>query len=290
MFTVGRGAAGAASLDRAGNRFGARHEHGPAWCFEGLRRPSPFVDGIKMDPLKPASSRAGSIGAAHEILSARLPCPTNMNFFSSASGNGPTSSGRRPARRRATSSASGMPPRSTIDQEEAKLDKEVADSFPASDPPSSSVVTGATGEHPAAAEEAAASRPAERGTRSEARRVRRTLSVRRHRHAARDQLRHLLRQCRGHGALPLRRHRRPPSRSGSPSPNARTAIWHCHLPGIGRGQVYGWRVSGPWAPEAGHRFNPAKLLLDPYARSSWARSAGTTRCTPIPSAPATMRT
>ncbi|MDB5380014.1 MAG: glycogen debranching enzyme GlgX [Rubritepida sp.] len=43
-------------------------------------------------------------------------------------------------------------------------------------------------------------------------------------------------------------------------------VWHCHLPGIGRGQVYGWRVRGPWAPEAGHRFNPAKLLLDPYAR------------------------
>ncbi|WP_424811339.1 glycogen debranching protein GlgX [Roseococcus sp. YIM B11640] len=43
-------------------------------------------------------------------------------------------------------------------------------------------------------------------------------------------------------------------------------VWHCHLPGVGRGQVYGWRVHGPWAPEAGHRFNPAKLLLDPYAR------------------------
>jgi glycogen operon protein len=43
-------------------------------------------------------------------------------------------------------------------------------------------------------------------------------------------------------------------------------IWHCHLPGIGRGQVYGWRVSGPWAPKEGHRFNDNKLLLDPYAR------------------------
>jgi hypothetical protein len=45
--------------------------------------------------------------------------------------------------------------RIAIDQEESKLDKEVADSFPASDPPSSSVVTGATGEHAAAAEHAA---------------------------------------------------------------------------------------------------------------------------------------
>jgi len=43
-------------------------------------------------------------------------------------------------------------------------------------------------------------------------------------------------------------------------------VWHCHLPGVGRGQVYGWRVHGPWEPEQGHRFNPAKLLLDPYAR------------------------
>lgn len=43
-------------------------------------------------------------------------------------------------------------------------------------------------------------------------------------------------------------------------------VWHCYLPGVGRGQVYGWRVHGPWAPEAGHRFNPNKLLLDPYAR------------------------
>ncbi len=43
-------------------------------------------------------------------------------------------------------------------------------------------------------------------------------------------------------------------------------VWHCHLPGVGRGQVYGWRVSGPWAPMEGHRFNDAKLLLDPYAR------------------------
>jgi isoamylase len=43
-------------------------------------------------------------------------------------------------------------------------------------------------------------------------------------------------------------------------------VWHCHLPGIGRGNVYGYRVHGPWAPEEGHRFNANKLLLDPYAR------------------------
>jgi len=43
-------------------------------------------------------------------------------------------------------------------------------------------------------------------------------------------------------------------------------VWHGWLPGAGAGLVYGYRVHGPWAPAAGHRFNDAKLLLDPYAR------------------------
>jgi glycogen operon protein len=43
-------------------------------------------------------------------------------------------------------------------------------------------------------------------------------------------------------------------------------IWHGHLEGIGPDQVYGYRVHGPYEPENGHRFNPNKLLLDPYAR------------------------
>jgi isoamylase len=43
-------------------------------------------------------------------------------------------------------------------------------------------------------------------------------------------------------------------------------LWHGHLAGIGPGQAYGLRAHGPYAPEAGHRFNPAKLLLDPAAR------------------------
>ncbi len=43
-------------------------------------------------------------------------------------------------------------------------------------------------------------------------------------------------------------------------------IWHGYLSGIGPGQVYGYRVHGPYEPEQGHRFNPNKLLLDPYAR------------------------
>jgi isoamylase len=44
-------------------------------------------------------------------------------------------------------------------------------------------------------------------------------------------------------------------------------IWHAYLPGVGPGQLYGYRVHGPWAPADGHRFNPAKVLLDPYARA-----------------------
>jgi glycogen operon protein len=41
--------------------------------------------------------------------------------------------------------------------------------------------------------------------------------------------------------------------------------WALHLSGVGDGQQYGYRVSGPWQPAAGHRFNRAKLLIDPYA-------------------------
>ncbi len=44
-------------------------------------------------------------------------------------------------------------------------------------------------------------------------------------------------------------------------------VWHGRLPGVGPGQRYGYRVHGPWDPGAGNRWNPAKLLLDPYARA-----------------------
>jgi isoamylase len=43
--------------------------------------------------------------------------------------------------------------------------------------------------------------------------------------------------------------------------------WHGYLPGVGPGQRYGYRVHGPYAPSEGHRFNPAKLLIDPYAKA-----------------------
>jgi glycogen operon protein len=44
-------------------------------------------------------------------------------------------------------------------------------------------------------------------------------------------------------------------------------IWHVYLPGLWPSQHYGYRVHGPYDPEAGHRFNPNKLLIDPYAKS-----------------------
>jgi isoamylase len=44
-------------------------------------------------------------------------------------------------------------------------------------------------------------------------------------------------------------------------------VFHGYLPDIGPGQFYGYRVHGPYEPDAGHRFNPNKLLLDPYARA-----------------------
>jgi isoamylase len=43
-------------------------------------------------------------------------------------------------------------------------------------------------------------------------------------------------------------------------------VWHCYLPQARPGMAYGYRVHGPYKPEAGHRFNAHKLLIDPYAR------------------------
>ena len=51
-----------------------------------------------------------------------------------------------------------------------------------------------------------------------------------------------------------------PARSGD--------VWHGHLRGAAAGLVYGLRAHGPWLPQHGHRFNPRKLLLDPYARET----------------------
>jgi isoamylase len=50
-------------------------------------------------------------------------------------------------------------------------------------------------------------------------------------------------------------------------PETRTFCWHGYVPGVAPGQRYGYRVHGPWDPARGYRCNPAKLLLDPYAKA-----------------------
>lgn len=57
---------------------------------------------------------------------------------------------------------------------------------------------------------------------------------------------------------PVEQHRLPLQPAGD-------GVWAAFVPGVGAGQLYGLRASGPWLPEAGHRFNPAHLLLDPWA-------------------------
>lgn len=52
-----------------------------------------------------------------------------------------------------------------------------------------------------------------------------------------------------------------------PLPSRTKTIWHGYVCGLRPGQLYGYRVHGPYAPALGHRFNPAKVLLDPYARA-----------------------
>src|SRR6516165_8263315 len=56
-------------------------------------------------------------------------------------------------------------------------------------------------------------------------------------------------------------------------PECTDEVWHGYLPNGRAGLIYGYRAHGPYAPQQGHRFNPHKLLLDPYAR----RIAGTLR-------------
>ncbi len=50
-------------------------------------------------------------------------------------------------------------------------------------------------------------------------------------------------------------------------PEQTDMVWHGRLVGVGPGQLYGYRVYGPYEPTAGHRFNPAKIVLDPYAKA-----------------------
>ena len=52
-----------------------------------------------------------------------------------------------------------------------------------------------------------------------------------------------------------------------PLPEQTDMVWHGYLPDIHPGQLYGYRVHGPYAPHAGQRFNPHKLVMDPYAKA-----------------------
>ncbi len=52
-----------------------------------------------------------------------------------------------------------------------------------------------------------------------------------------------------------------------PMPAATDRVWHAYLPDARPGTLYGYRVDGPFKPEEGHRFNPSKLLIDPYAKA-----------------------
>lgn len=45
-------------------------------------------------------------------------------------------------------------------------------------------------------------------------------------------------------------------------------VWHVYVGGLKPGQIYGYRVYGPYKPEEGHRFNPNKLLFDPYGKKA----------------------
>src|SRR5581483_9806023 len=52
-----------------------------------------------------------------------------------------------------------------------------------------------------------------------------------------------------------------------PLPEHTDQVWHAYLPDVLPEQLYGYRVHGPYEPAKGHRFNPAKVLLDPYAKA-----------------------
>src|SRR5262245_7294835 len=50
-------------------------------------------------------------------------------------------------------------------------------------------------------------------------------------------------------------------------PEQTDRVWHGYLRDVRPGQLYGYRVHGPYEPNAGHRFNPHKVMLDPYAKA-----------------------
>jgi glycogen operon protein len=56
-----------------------------------------------------------------------------------------------------------------------------------------------------------------------------------------------------------------------PLPQRTDQVWHGYMDGVRPGQLYGYRVHGPYEPRHGHRFNPQKLLIDPYAGQLYGR-------------------
>ena len=86
------------------------------------------------------------------------------------------------------------------------------------------------------------------------------------------QLRAFLRARRQGRALHLRRSR-PAEVQRLTLREHTDQVWHCYLPEARPGLLYGYRVHGSYRPEEGQRFNPHKLLLDPYARSVTGRPA-----------------
>ena len=87
------------------------------------------------------------------------------------------------------------------------------------------------------------------------------------------QFRAVLRQCDESRGLRLRFGRKDRTRSRARCPNTPIRFSTAGCPISGRAQVYGYRVHGPYEPDAGHRFNPNKLLLDPYAKAHHGRAA-----------------
>ena len=59
----------------------------------------------------------------------------------------------------------------------------------------------------------------------------------------------------------------PATESRHPMRRRTDGVWTAHLPSVGAGHRYGYRVHGPWDPVHGHRFDPGELLVDPYARA-----------------------
>src|SRR6202007_3188296 len=61
--------------------------------------------------------------------------------------------------------------------------------------------------------------------------------------------------------------RRPSARAPVPLTEQTDMVWHGFLPDARPNQLYGYRVYGPYEPQAGHRFNPNKVVMDPYAKA-----------------------